>query len=373
MSMSDPIADMLTRIRNVQLSEKVSVAMPASKVKAAIAKVLKDEGYIDDFAVRAQDGKSTLEVGLKYYAGRPVIEKLERVSRPGLRIFKRVDQLPVVQGGLGVGRTETDSCFVIDSPQAARDGYCHISPPWSANTQVKLAAVYPLPGQFQAAANYQNMPGFAKAANMLATNADIAPSLGRNPSEAVRIGVTTQANPYINNTPLSPQAMVTPNANREPGLRQVDLRLHYLWTRGRMRVRRARVQSRVKLVRGDIRQLPFAAARTRAVRKAHPNGSPHGPFSLVMAPYGILQSVARASESYRKDKSPPKPAQHAPTVPSLEHSPPPSSDSNTSSPPHTIGGARPPPSIGMLPGQTPPVIKSLVNLLSSPNPRLSRV
>ena len=82
MSMSDPIADMLTRIRNAQMSEKVSVAMPASKVKAAIAKVLKDEGYIDDFAVRPQDGKPTLEVGLKYYAGRPVIEKLERVSRP---------------------------------------------------------------------------------------------------------------------------------------------------------------------------------------------------------------------------------------------------------------------------------------------------
>ena len=94
MSMSDPIADMLTRIRNAQMSEKVSVAMPASKVKAAIAKVLKDEGYIDDFAVRPQDGKPTLEVGLKYYAGRPVIEKLERVSRPGLRIYKPCDSIP---------------------------------------------------------------------------------------------------------------------------------------------------------------------------------------------------------------------------------------------------------------------------------------
>src|ERR1700693_3364775 len=86
MSMSDPIADMLTRIRNAQMSEKISVSIPASKVKAAIAKVLKDEGYIDDFAVRPMDGKPILEVGLKYYAGRPVIEKLERVRRTGLRV-----------------------------------------------------------------------------------------------------------------------------------------------------------------------------------------------------------------------------------------------------------------------------------------------
>ena len=88
MSMSDPIADMLTRIRNAQTSEKPTVAMPASKLKAAIAKVLKDEGYIDDFAVRPNEGKPTLEIGLKYYAGRPVIERIERVSRPGLRIYK---------------------------------------------------------------------------------------------------------------------------------------------------------------------------------------------------------------------------------------------------------------------------------------------
>ena len=86
----------------------------------------------------------------------------------------------LLQGGVGIGRTETDSCFVIDSPQAARDGYCHITPPWSANTQLKLAAVYPLPGQFQIAGNYQNMPGFPQLAQMLVTNADIAPSLGRN-------------------------------------------------------------------------------------------------------------------------------------------------------------------------------------------------
>ena len=83
MSMSDPISDMLTRIRNAQQSEKQSVAMPASKLKASIAKVLKDEGYIDDFAVREGGGKPQLEISLKYYAGRPVIEKIERVSRPG--------------------------------------------------------------------------------------------------------------------------------------------------------------------------------------------------------------------------------------------------------------------------------------------------
>ena len=92
MSMSDPIADMLTRIRNAQATEKVSVAIPASKVKTAIAKVLKDEGYIEDFANRSVDGKDVLEVGLKYYAGKPVIEKIERVSRPGLRIYKSRDR-----------------------------------------------------------------------------------------------------------------------------------------------------------------------------------------------------------------------------------------------------------------------------------------
>ena len=114
MSMSDPIADMLTRIRNAQMSEKISVAMPASKVKAAIAKVLKDEGYIDDFAVRALDGKPTLEVGLKYYAGRPVIEKLERVSRPGLRVYKPSDAIPRVMNGLGVAIVSTSRGVMTD-------------------------------------------------------------------------------------------------------------------------------------------------------------------------------------------------------------------------------------------------------------------
>jgi ribosomal protein S8 len=88
MSMSDPIADMLTRIRNAQMVEKAVVVMPSSKLKVAIAQVLKDEGYIDTFAVKSEAAKPVLEIGLKYYAGRPVIERIERVSRPGLRIYK---------------------------------------------------------------------------------------------------------------------------------------------------------------------------------------------------------------------------------------------------------------------------------------------
>ncbi|MBN9134326.1 MAG: 30S ribosomal protein S8 [Nitrosomonadales bacterium SCN 54-20] len=107
MSMSDPIADMLTRIRNAQLSEKASVVMPASKLKAAIAQVLKDEGYVEDFIVHETDGKSILDISLKYYAGRPVIEKIERVSRPGLRIYKASNKLPNVMNGLGVAIVST--------------------------------------------------------------------------------------------------------------------------------------------------------------------------------------------------------------------------------------------------------------------------
>ena len=110
MSMSDPIADMLTRIRNAQLAEKTAVAMPASKLKAAIAQVLKDEGYIEHFALREADGKPVLEINLKYYAGRPVIEKIERVSRPGLRIYKSSDNLPKVMNGLGVAIVSTFFC-----------------------------------------------------------------------------------------------------------------------------------------------------------------------------------------------------------------------------------------------------------------------
>lgn len=107
MSMSDPIADMLTRIRNAQLSEKTSVVMPASKLKAAIAQVLKDEGYVENFAVHEVDGKPVLDISLKYYAGRPVIEKIERVSRPGLRIYKASKKLPDVMNGLGVAIVST--------------------------------------------------------------------------------------------------------------------------------------------------------------------------------------------------------------------------------------------------------------------------
>ena len=114
MSMSDPIADMLTRIRNAQAMEKASVVMPSSKLKVAIAKVLKDEGYIDEFAVTEQGGKSTLTIGLKYYAGRPVIERLERVSKPGLRVYKGRNEIPQVMNGLGVAIISTPQGLMTD-------------------------------------------------------------------------------------------------------------------------------------------------------------------------------------------------------------------------------------------------------------------
>jgi small subunit ribosomal protein S8 len=114
MSMSDPIADMLTRIRNAQAVEKAVVTMPSSKLKAAIAQVLKDEGYIDGFAVRAEGAKSELEISLKYYAGRPVIERIERVSRPGLRIYKGRDAIPQVMNGLGVAIVTTPKGVMTD-------------------------------------------------------------------------------------------------------------------------------------------------------------------------------------------------------------------------------------------------------------------
>jgi small subunit ribosomal protein S8 len=114
MSMSDPISDMLTRIRNAQQSEKQSVTMPASKLKSAIATVLKDEGYIDDFAVRENAGKPQLEISLKYYAGRPVIEKIERVSRPGLRIYKPSRGIQPVMNGLGVAIVSTSKGVMTD-------------------------------------------------------------------------------------------------------------------------------------------------------------------------------------------------------------------------------------------------------------------
>lgn len=114
MSMSDPISDMLTRIRNAQAVRKTVVAMPASKLKAAIATVLKDEGYIDGFDVKANDGKPQLEIQLRYYAGEPVIEKIERVSRPGLRIYKGRDDLPKVMNGLGVAIVSTSRGVMTD-------------------------------------------------------------------------------------------------------------------------------------------------------------------------------------------------------------------------------------------------------------------
>ena len=114
MSMSDPIADMLTRIRNAQAVEKASVVMPSSKLKVAIAKVLKDEGYIDEFAVTEQGGKATLTIVLKYYAGRPVIERLERVSKPGLRVYKGRNEIPQVMNGLGVAIISTPKGLMTD-------------------------------------------------------------------------------------------------------------------------------------------------------------------------------------------------------------------------------------------------------------------
>ncbi|MEO6277458.1 30S ribosomal protein S8 [Roseateles sp.] len=114
MSMSDPIADMLTRIRNAQIVEKPSVVMPSSKLKVAIAKVLKDEGYIDEFAVRGEATRPELEISLKYYAGRPVIERIERVSRPGLRIYKGRHDIPQVMNGLGVAIVTTPQGVMTD-------------------------------------------------------------------------------------------------------------------------------------------------------------------------------------------------------------------------------------------------------------------
>lgn len=117
MSLQDPVADMFTRIRNGQSANKVAVKMPSSKLKIAIANVLKDEGYIDNFAV-ADDAKPELEVTLKYFQGKPVIETIDRVSRPGLRIYKKRDQLPKVMGGLGVAIVSTSKGLMTD--RAAR-------------------------------------------------------------------------------------------------------------------------------------------------------------------------------------------------------------------------------------------------------------
>lgn len=114
MSMTDPIADFLTRIRNGQQAGKATVSVPASRVKSAIAQVLKDEGYIADFALATEGGKSTLTVTLKYHEGRPVIERLERVSRPGLRQYRGKGELPSVLGGLGVAIVSTPKGLMTD-------------------------------------------------------------------------------------------------------------------------------------------------------------------------------------------------------------------------------------------------------------------
>ena len=114
MSMSDPIADMLTRIRNAQMVEKSEVRMPSSKVKVSIAKVLQEEGYIENFSVVDVEGKSELHIQLKYYAGRPVIETIERVSRPDLRIYRGSDELPKVMNGLGIAIVSTSSGVMTD-------------------------------------------------------------------------------------------------------------------------------------------------------------------------------------------------------------------------------------------------------------------
>ena len=121
MSMSDPISDMLTRIRNAQMASKVSVAMPSSKVKVAIAKVLKDEGYIDDFSVSMVDEKAVLEVVLRYYAGQPVIERIDRVSKPGLRIYRGAGSIPTVMNGLGVAIVSTPKGVMTDRKARANN------------------------------------------------------------------------------------------------------------------------------------------------------------------------------------------------------------------------------------------------------------
>jgi small subunit ribosomal protein S8 len=112
--MTDPVADMLTRIRNAQACGKTTVAIPSSKLKGAIAQVLKDEGYIDGFVVKPNEGKPELEIALRYYAGQPVIEKIERVSRPGLRVYRGAQEIPKVMNGLGVAVVSTSKGVMTD-------------------------------------------------------------------------------------------------------------------------------------------------------------------------------------------------------------------------------------------------------------------
>lgn len=118
MSTMDPIADMLTRIRNGQSRGKVTIQMPSSKVKLAIGKLLQEEGYIAEVADESQDGKTNLVIKLKYHRGKPVIDMIQRVSRPGLRIYKGKDELPQVRGGLGIAVVSTSQGIMTD--RAAR-------------------------------------------------------------------------------------------------------------------------------------------------------------------------------------------------------------------------------------------------------------
>jgi small subunit ribosomal protein S8 len=121
MSMTDPIADMFTRIRNAQLSGKPTVRMPTSKLKVSIVKLLKDEGYVRDFQVnKLENNKSELEIALKYFEGRPAIEKLDRVSRSGLRVYRSKDELPKVMSGLGVAIISTPSGLMTDVQARAK-------------------------------------------------------------------------------------------------------------------------------------------------------------------------------------------------------------------------------------------------------------
>ena len=122
MSMQDPLADMLTRIRNAQMAEKSVVSMPSSKLKVAVASVLRNEGYISGYQVTSE-AKPLLSIELKYFEGRPVIEEIKRVSRPGLRQYRSVDQLPKVRGGLGVSIVSTNKGVMTDrSARAAGVG-----------------------------------------------------------------------------------------------------------------------------------------------------------------------------------------------------------------------------------------------------------
>ena len=129
--MTDPIADLLTRIRNAHHAEKISLTMPGSKIKAAIANVLKDEGYIESYEASVVEGKPSLTIKLKYFEGAPVIELIQRISKPGLRVYKNSEELPKVNGGLGVAIISTSKGIMTDrAARAAGVGgeiLCHVS------------------------------------------------------------------------------------------------------------------------------------------------------------------------------------------------------------------------------------------------------